>query len=73
MPKLVLDPSCLSWHHRPIYQSLGLRWFLLGPRLPFQLWGLAMAFPVWGRPMGLETGPAPRSHAVCSLARRGVP
>lgn len=31
---------------------------------PFQSGGMAN---------GLETGPAPRSHAVCSLARRGSP
>lgn len=48
VPKLGLDPSCLSWRHLPIYQSLGLRWLLLGPHLPFQLWGFAMALPGWG-------------------------
>lgn len=68
MPKLVLGPSCLSRHHHPIYQSLGLRWFFLGPRLPFQLWGLAMAFPVWGN--GQWAGDWPCSKVTCSLFSR---
>lgn len=48
VPKLVLYPSCLSWRHLPIYQSLGRRWLLLGPYLSFQLWGFAMALPGLG-------------------------